>query len=448
MSAVAEFTQPALERTVLPRIEWAFIKGAAWSLLGSIASQALSLVSGLLVARTLGRDTFGAFGLIQGAVGMFGVFAGMGLGITATKYIAEFRDSDPAKASRVLSLVLITSAAIAATVSLAMCFGSSWIATSTSHRPDLAVHFRIASAMLFFTTMNGMQCGALAGFAEFRAIAASNAVRGVCLVALMIPACTMWHLTGAMWTMTAGMALSVLLSQVLLQRACIKHGVRFFSKPGRGEARVLWEFSVPAFVAGLFVSPIDWTTNTLLVRQPHGFSEMGLLAAANQWRSAITFFPTTMGQPLLSHLSTLRSTGNTRRYFRLVYSAVGAAAALCGLLAAALILLESKLISLYGPSFANAVPVFRITVLAACLNATGSIAGQVVASAGRMWLGLGLNSVWAVTLLIGSFILIPRYGATGLASANLIAYGVLVLLACLFVFKVQCDLSRQQNTYE
>ena len=69
--------------------------------------------------RTLGRDTFGAFGLIQGAVGMFGVFAGMGLGITATKYI-ECRISDPAKASRVLSLVLLTSRAVVGAVSLAM----------------------------------------------------------------------------------------------------------------------------------------------------------------------------------------------------------------------------------------------------------------------------------------------------------------------------------------
>ena len=42
--------------------------------------------------------------MIQSTVGMFGVFAGFGLGLTATKHVAEFRQSDPDRAGRIIGL--------------------------------------------------------------------------------------------------------------------------------------------------------------------------------------------------------------------------------------------------------------------------------------------------------------------------------------------------------
>ena len=38
---------------------------------------------------------FGRLGMIQGTLGMFEPFDGMALGITTTKYVAEFRQTDP-----------------------------------------------------------------------------------------------------------------------------------------------------------------------------------------------------------------------------------------------------------------------------------------------------------------------------------------------------------------
>ncbi len=52
----------------------------------------------------LGKEEFGKLGIVQSTVGMFQVFAGFGLGLTATKYVAEFRDSDPAKTGRIIGL--------------------------------------------------------------------------------------------------------------------------------------------------------------------------------------------------------------------------------------------------------------------------------------------------------------------------------------------------------
>ncbi|NOZ40854.1 MAG: oligosaccharide flippase family protein [Planctomycetes bacterium] len=69
---------------------------------GAVISRGLMLVASILVARMLGKTVYGELGMIRSTVGMFGVFAGFGLGLTATKHVAEFRESDPERAGRIV----------------------------------------------------------------------------------------------------------------------------------------------------------------------------------------------------------------------------------------------------------------------------------------------------------------------------------------------------------
>src|ERR1035441_7680402 len=72
-----------------------FARGAVWSLIGAALAQGANLAASVITARLLGRVQFGMYGMVQSTVGMLGVFAGLGLGLTATKYVAEFRSRDP-----------------------------------------------------------------------------------------------------------------------------------------------------------------------------------------------------------------------------------------------------------------------------------------------------------------------------------------------------------------
>ena len=84
-----------------------FAKGAFWSLVGAVLAQGLGLGASIVTARILGKVGFGELGMIRSTVGMFGVFAGLGLGLTATKHVAEFRSNHPEKAGRVIGLSAI-----------------------------------------------------------------------------------------------------------------------------------------------------------------------------------------------------------------------------------------------------------------------------------------------------------------------------------------------------
>ena len=73
--------------------------GAGVLVCGGGADLAGFLAGGFAGVRVVpGQEGFGALGMIQSTAGMLGVLAGLGLGITATKYVSELRRLDPLRA--------------------------------------------------------------------------------------------------------------------------------------------------------------------------------------------------------------------------------------------------------------------------------------------------------------------------------------------------------------
>jgi O-antigen/teichoic acid export membrane protein len=76
----------------------------------------------------------------------------------------------------------------------------------------------------------------------------------------------------------------------------------------------------------------------------------------------------------------------------------------------------------YGGGFASGRPVLILLVAAAVVSSTASVLGKAIVGLGRMWPSVLIESVWALVLLSSAHSLIPRYGATGLAVATLVAF--------------------------
>jgi len=166
----------------------------------AVIAQGANLAASVITARLLGREQFGEYGIVQSTVGMLGVFAGLGLGVTATRYVAEFRTSDPARAGRIVALgvLLLLSPGAAGDMSLRIRSGArrqddecSLLGERTSH----------ACVLLFFNALNGAQIGALSGFEAFPAIARINLGRGLIALPVTIAAVAIWRLPGAIWAL-------------------------------------------------------------------------------------------------------------------------------------------------------------------------------------------------------------------------------------------------------
>src|SRR5258708_12805579 len=86
-----------------------FARAAFWSTGGSVSAQLGAFVSTIVCARILGPVDFGKLGIVRSTVLMFGTFAGLGLGAAASKYVADYRPTNPQRAARVIALFPLTS---------------------------------------------------------------------------------------------------------------------------------------------------------------------------------------------------------------------------------------------------------------------------------------------------------------------------------------------------
>jgi O-antigen/teichoic acid export membrane protein len=369
----------------------------------------------------IGRVQFGGYGIIQNTVGMFGVFAGMGLGLTATKYVAELRLADRDRAGRIIALTTAIALVTAATAATLLFAFARPLAAGILNAPYLSTELRIAAAGLFLNALCGAQTGVLAGFEAFRSIARVKLIQGLLAFPITVAAVLLWGLAGAVAGLAASAALGWALNHVAIRAECRLNEVPIRWEGFWAERSILWKFSVPTVLGGVMASPAMWGASALLANQPRGYLEMGLFSAANQWRTAVAFLPSLLAQPLLSMLSNMGSLENAASFRKLLRANLLLSFAFSASVAALVALCSSWIMKAYGRDFSAGKPVLILLVSAMVVSSTAAVIGQAIMSLGMTWRAYIINLLWAVTLFGAALLLVPRFGALGLAEAYLAA---------------------------
>ncbi len=410
-------------------------RGVLWSMAGAVISRGLMLAATILVARMLGKTVYGELGMIQSTVGMFGVFAGFGLGLTATKYVAQFRQSDPNRAGRIIGLSGLFALLTGSIMALGLLIFAPWLAEHAINAPHLGGVLRIGALILLVSAVNGAQTGALAGFEAFKTIAYVNLLVGLTSFPILVAGVYWGGLNGAVWALAINLGLNWLFNHVALRKAARRHNVPFTFTGCSRELSVLWSFSVPAALSGVVVGPVNWGCFALLVNQPDGYIEMGVFSAANQWYAMLLFLPSLLGQVVLPVLSERLGQTDTRQSTKTLVLAIKMNA----LLVLPLVLLTSIaspfIMNLYGEGFRSGWPTLVVVLLTAGLLAVQTPVGQIIAASGKMWLGFAMNSGWALIFIVSTLSLVDR-GSLGLAIARAIAYVFLATWVAVFAMRL------------
>lgn len=400
-----------------------FARGVVWSLAGTVLSQAGLLLASMVCARVLGPAGFGELAMVNGTIGMFGVFAGFGLGMTATKYVAEFREDDAPRAGRIIALSSIFALAAGGILSLALALGARFVAVATLGAPQLVVEFRVGALLLLLNAWGGAQTGALSGLEAFKAIAHANMLRGLLSLPLTAAGVIWGRVPGAVCGLVVTAGIGCLVNQWALRKECRRACVPIRYRDSISECRVLWDFALPAFLSTALTAPATWAASAVLVRQPNGYTELGIFNAANQWRTALLFLPNVLGQVVVPMLASLQNVSGTRPARRMFFGSAFSNG-LCTVPAVALLFpCANWIMSFYGRAFAPRGAILRVVLIAAVLLGLQASAGNLIAAFGRMWTGFFMNAGWAVCFLTVAYVLLMRgWGAQALACAYLAAY--------------------------
>lgn len=391
-----------------------------WNLIASVSNQGSTFAVNLILANVLGRSAFGQYAIVLSTIQLATLVAGMAMGYTATRYIAEFRSTDRRRAGRVLTFCVAIgsgAAAIAALVFLTLAVPIAGLLKE----PALVPLVQLAAGTALFAVVNGVLTGALAGLEAYAVLARIGVVSGLLYTAVCVALGLRWHLAGAV----GGLAVSAAIQTALLARALPvrmhTEGIRFERAGFGAERAIVARFALPSALAGASYAAALWTGQALLARQGNGYAELAGYVAAMNLTSIVLFAPSvanSVGNSLLNNIGTTRGGIAYRIAFGLN---LWATVALVTVGAGVVALAGRVLLGFYGAGFTAALPVLLLLLGGAIPESLTTALFQIMQTKHRMW--SGLRSVILprdLTFALAAVLWIPVAGARGLAGAYLV----------------------------
>src|SRR5256884_2580137 len=422
------------ERLTTSSIAKRLARGSLWSLFGSATARILVLVAMIVVARVLGQLSFGELGLIQSTLGMAGLMAGVGLGETATRFVAKYATSDPPRAGRVIALVTSVSIGTVLLATVVLISVSGLIAGAMLNAPHLQSALVWGSSLMAATAFRGIQGGVLAGLEKFDALAKLNILDGVVSLITMVFLARLMGVEGALLGLALGAIMVWVVGRVLLMKELNSRGIVVRYGGCGADWRILTGFSLPSLMANLVATPVLWFAMTLVARSGQGFAGLGLYNAAYQWLGPMVFIPMIFMSVSIPVLVQEWEAGRKERFRAVTLWISGLMLTITLPSAVVGAFLSPWIMSLYGPGFRDGWIILVLLLAAAPPLALTKIASCALLGMNRAWWVLAINLCWGTMLLEITAWLVPTHGVLGLAIAFLAAYSMLGVLSFALVF--------------
>jgi O-antigen/teichoic acid export membrane protein len=408
--------------------------GSFWSLLNSLVMKTATLVQAIVLARILGITGFGEWGILLSTIAMVGVFASFGLGITTTKHVAQWHNTERERLGRLLGLLQIASFTMGILVCSILAFAARPMAEHLLAAPQLSGMLAVVGMIVLLNALASIYGGILYGLERFRDAALINGITTLAGVGLTIVLANGYGVAGAI----SGLALSSLLNAVAFTYWAIiilrRRQIPLYFRGVLREWGGIRDFALPTAIAGAFVMLVIWSAQVTLVRQPGGFDEMGAYQAANQWRSMIIFLPTQLLSAYLPVLSSLLG-GDQREQVALQRQTLLLVTTLTLAISLPVIFAAPWLMRLYGSDFSIFWPTLAFLALIPVFDIAHVVFQQTAIVRGYAWKLLLSNIAMVGAVGFGILWIIPEYLGVGLAVTLLLGYASRVL-AEYFIFRL------------
>lgn len=376
-----------------------FVKDSFWAVMGNGLGNFMLLISGIFIARYLGKDLYGEYGIVKSTMFMAALFATFGLGDTSTKFIAENVQKDIGNIKNIVHASL----KIAFLFSSILCLGLFVCAeplASYIGKTQLGTSFRFLGGIIVIRAINTVGAGILGGLKEYKRLGFNNIISGLLMIVLCIPLTKMYSLSGALCTL--------LLSQVtlaMLNLLSVYLSVRHIKETSKERfERELLVFSFPFAMNEFIFSGVNWGISLLFAKYA-SLGEFGMYMACSQWNAIILFMPGLLGNVILSYLSTTSVSDRSRH--DLLVKRMLLVNFICTLIPLFVIILFSSFITqYYGPTFDGMKPILEIMVLGTVFTCMSRVFQSNLMSEGKKWEAFFIRSSYNILQLIITYVVL------------------------------------------
>ncbi len=402
-------------------------KDSFWAVFGNGFGNALLLFAGIIIARLLGKDLYGEYGVVKSTMLYVAGFATFGLGLTSTKYIANYYQ-DKSQYLRILirDSMQIT-LAFSGFIALLLTIFAHTLAVYL-HEEGLTLAFRLLGIIIIAKACITTQNGILAGVKRFKTIAQNSMLSGILMLILSSALTYFLGLMGAFTSLLVSQLFNAFINQISLHkiltdvagtepadRTCFKSD--------------LIRFSFPIALQESSFTICHWLGIMILTRLSSA-GEVGLYTAAGQWNAIILFIPNLLINVVLSYLS--GSVNNQNEHKKTIQRMLAINFG-CTLIPFLIVyVLAGFISSLYGPTFADLTPVLRILTLTTIFECCSQVFRSEFIARGITW------AVFYIRFFRDVFIVIALYETLIWTAGQSGAYtfAIIALIATIFNFTV------------
>ncbi|MBO7611909.1 MAG: oligosaccharide flippase family protein [Elusimicrobia bacterium] len=433
-----------LKQTIKSALVKRISNAAKWSFIGAICQNALMLLIGIVCIHILGKETFGKLGIIRSTIQIFIVLGAVGMGSTATKFIAEFRSKDLNNLKSIYSIVNIIS----------FCTGLISLLFVLLLAPKIAVYLkdysltssiRIGGLLLFFTIINSVQNGILSGLEQFKQIALNTIIGSIAEFICIILGAYFFSLYGALLGYGIGFIVLSLLNHISVRKNLKSLDVKFsFNTVHLKLLKKLIFFSIPLMFSSLLVAPVMWFAQSIVARSTN-FSEIAIYSVADQWRMVLLFVPSALSRIVLPILSNLYSDNNMISYLKALKYNIILNMSTTIISFIGLLLFSSFLLKLYG---LEKIAIYPMLILGAStiFASIGNVVGQAIISRAKTWIGFLFNLLWGIMIILFTILFLNFFtGSQSLALAVLSSYILHTIFQSIYFYYITKNINTKQE---
>lgn len=354
------------------------MKDSSWALIGNVANKGLALIAGIVIARFLGKETFGEYGAIKNALLYIAVFSTYGIGFSATKYVSQAHGNNDSQLSLIIKAAHIITLCFSGIMALLLIIFTEPLCEYLELE-DSTTLMRYTAVTVIFNALVTCQIGVLSGLKLFKNIAKINCISGIVTFVTSVVFTYFYSIDGAIFALLLSNVANCILNFFLIKKET-KHIVKC-DAPIFPMIRELVKFSTPIALQESLFSVSYWA-GLLILMKMSGYGEVGLYSAAGQWAGVVLFIPSVLQNVMLSHLSGEQE----KTHHSLMLKRMLAISFVSTFIPFVVIMCSSSIIiSFYGESFTGLSLVLNTAVFGTIIKCFVQVYIQEFISRGKAW---------------------------------------------------------------
>lgn len=375
------------------------IQDSLWSVLGSGFGNFLLLIAGIVIARFLGKDVYGEYGMVKTTMFYFASFATFGLGFTSTKYIADFLNNKQSDIVSVIKSSLVITLIFSLFICLVLLLFSGPIANFINE-PKLKTAFQYLGIIIVFRSITTTGVGLLSGFKRFDTIGIAGIISGAVLLVLGTILTYLYGLTGSLIALLLSQMANSVVVLLKLYSIC-----RQYNDSCNRYYRELLVFSFPIALQELSYAVCSWATMLVLAKYS-SVGEVGLWSASAQWHSVALLIPGLLSNMVLSYMSSAFAEKSGHGTMVKKMMIINLLSALIPFLI--IIALQNVITSYYGPTFSGLPKVLNMLMVSTFFVCAANVLQSNLIATGKNWTLFTFRLIRDLTILLLLFFILKN----------------------------------------